>query len=170
MPKTLPLLRGEITLSSARERELNILRQLQYPLQKEQFLHDLDRRRAWMKTTVAHHLNLDSSNLCEVAEVKDWRHGSFNLCVPVTIHGWTWRRQQGHRVLLRFPLPYRVGDAFFPGNADEKLRCEAGAYAWLEENNPDIPIPRLYGFATSTGEMVGSCIPYPATTFLQEKR
>ncbi|BDD60167.1 hypothetical protein MAP00_005321 [Monascus purpureus] len=54
--------------------------------------------------------------------------------------------------MFRLPLPYRVGDAFRPGNGDEKVRCEAGTYAWLEENCPDVPIPRFYGFGVSTGE------------------
>lgn len=87
-------------------------------------------------------------------EVENWHHGSFNLCVPVVVGGWKRRQQPGERVLLRFPLPCRVGDAFRPGNGDEKVRCEAGAYAWLEENCPDVPIPKLYGFSTSTGETV----------------
>ncbi|KAJ0417842.1 hypothetical protein BJY00DRAFT_288788 [Aspergillus carlsbadensis] len=39
-----------------------------------------------------------------------------------------------------------------PGNGDEKVRCEAGAYAWLQENCPDVAIPELYGFALSTGQ------------------
>jgi hypothetical protein len=51
-------------------------------------------------------------------------------------------------------LPYRVGEAFRPGNGDKKVRCEAGTYAWLQENCADVPIPRLYGFALSTGETV----------------
>ncbi|KAL4863138.1 hypothetical protein BDV12DRAFT_177911 [Aspergillus spectabilis] len=53
---------------------------------------------------------------------------------------------------LSFALSYRRG--FRPGNGDKKVRCEAGTYTWLEENCPDIPIPRLYGFAMATGEMV----------------
>lgn len=87
-------------------------------------------------------------------DVENWHHGSFNLCVPVVVGGWKQKKQPGGRVLLRFPLPYRVGDAFRPGNGDEKIRCEAGAYAWLQENCPDVPIPQLYGFSTSTGETV----------------
>ncbi|EGE82636.2 hypothetical protein BDDG_05580 [Blastomyces dermatitidis ATCC 18188] len=61
--------------------------------------------------------------------------GSFNVCILVTIDTWKDRQQQGQRVLLRFPLPYRVGEDFRPGNGDEKIRCEAGAYAWLEETD-----------------------------------
>ncbi|QQK47979.1 Aminoglycoside phosphotransferase [Penicillium digitatum] len=82
----------------------------------------------------------------------DWFRGSFNVCVPVTIENWKERQQPGLRVILRFPLPYRVGEGFRPGNGDEKIRCEAGAYAWLQQNCPDVPIARLYGFAMSTGE------------------
>ena len=84
-----------------------------------------------------------------MADIQEWIHGSFNVCIPVTIFA-----QNPRRVIVRFPLPYRVGEDFRPGNADEKVRCEAGTYAWLEQACPDIPIPRLYGFAMSTGESV----------------
>jgi hypothetical protein len=85
-------------------------------------------------------------------DVENWHHGSFNLCVPVVVDGWKRKQQPGGRVLLRFPPLYRVGDAFRPGNGDEKIRWEAGAYAWLQENSLDIPI---HGFATSSSETVG---------------
>ncbi|KAL3456240.1 hypothetical protein BJX64DRAFT_296845 [Aspergillus heterothallicus] len=81
------------------------------------------------ESLVAHHLNLKSINACQVADVQEGIYGSFNICIPVTIF-----------------------KDFRPGNADEKIRCEAGTYAWLEETCPDIPIPRLYGFAMATGE------------------
>lgn len=42
----------------------------------------------------------------------------------------------------------------------KKIRCTAGAYAWLQENCPDVPIPQLYGFATSDGE-IGSLLMSP---------
>ncbi|PWY66961.1 hypothetical protein BO83DRAFT_451488 [Aspergillus eucalypticola CBS 122712] len=57
-------------------------------------------------------------------------------------------------MVLRLPLPYRIGEDFMPGNGDEKVKCEAGTYAWLQENCPDVPIPELYGFGLSTGEAV----------------
>lgn len=153
MPITRRLLREEITYSTAKEREVNVLHQLTYYDQQLHFFDHLNSKRDWMKAVVAHHLGLGSPDACHVAETKDWLHGSFNVCVPVTIHNWK-RTQPGQRVLLRFPLPYRVGEAFRPGNGDEKIRCEAGTYAWLQENCPDVPIPRLYGFAISTGETV----------------
>lgn len=52
----------------------------------------------------------------------------------------------GRQIMIRFPLPYRIGENCCPGNADEKVRCEVGTYAWLQENCPVVPIPPLYGF------------------------
>ncbi|PGH13393.1 hypothetical protein AJ79_03672 [Helicocarpus griseus UAMH5409] len=39
-----------------------------------------------------------------------------------------------------------------PGNADEKVRCEAGACVWLQQECPSIPIPYLHGFGLSNGQ------------------
>ncbi|RHZ62495.1 hypothetical protein CDV55_102906 [Aspergillus turcosus] len=146
MPKTRQLLRGKITYSDAKAEESNILHQLGYHSEQTRFFARLRDRREWMKAAVTHHLGLRSSDECHVADTENWLHGSFNVCVPVTIDSW------GKRVLLRFPLPYRVGESFRPGNCDEKIRCEAGSYAWLQKNCPDVPIPKLYGFGLSTGE------------------
>lgn len=154
MPRTRRLLREELTYSDAKEREVNVLHQLGYYEQQRNFFAHLNGKRRWIKAVVAHHLGLKSPDACHVAEMKDWFHGSFNVCIPVTIDNWIGRQQPGKRVLLRFPLPYRVGEAFRPGNGDEKIRCEVGTYAWLQENCPDVPIPQLYGFAMSTGETV----------------
>lgn len=152
MPQTLPLLRGkeitEITYSAAREEEVNIIHQLGYHAKQSRFFSHLRDRQDWLKSIVSHHLGLPSA-ACHVAREEDWLNGSYNVCIPVTIRCWN-----NKRVLIRFPLPYRIGEAFRPGNGDEKIRCEAGAYTWLQENCPDIPIPRLYGFALSTGETV----------------
>lgn len=156
MPKTRRLLRNEITYSVAQREEVNILHRLDYPRQQSEFFTLLDNRRDWVRKIVSHHLNLDlSPETCRIADREDWLHGSYNVCIPVSISNWEGvDRQSGDRVLLRIPLPYRCGDAFRPGNGDEKVRCEAGTYTWLQENCPDIPIPRLYGFAMSTGETV----------------
>lgn len=144
------LLRREVTYEDVKDEEFNILHQLEFHGQQLQFFTHLWDKRDWMKTVVAHHLNLASPSACEVSGVKDWLYGSFNVCVPITIN-----YQHKARVLLRFPLPYRVGEAFNPGNGDEKIRCEAATYAWLQENCSDIPIPQLYGFSLSSGEVVG---------------
>ncbi|EEP77983.1 predicted protein [Uncinocarpus reesii 1704] len=153
MPKTRSLLRQEITYSFAKKEEVNVLHRLQYVDLRERYFTLINARHGWMKAIVAHHLNLGSSEICRIADTAEWYCGSFNVCVPITIENWNWRRKQpGKRVILRFPLPYRVGESFRPGNGDEKVRCEAGTYAWLQENCPSVPIPRLYGFAMSTGE------------------
>ncbi|KAL4808045.1 hypothetical protein BDV18DRAFT_95642, partial [Aspergillus unguis] len=141
--KTRRLLRRDITYSSAREGELNILHQLGYYDKQTAFFAHLNNHQAWIRSIVAHHLNL-TPGACHVSPVDDWLHGSFNVCIPVTVHS--------RRFLLRCPLPYRIGEDLRPGNGDEKVRCEAGAYAWLEENCPGVPIPSLYGFGLSSGE------------------
>ncbi|KFZ19795.1 hypothetical protein V502_03462 [Pseudogymnoascus sp. VKM F-4520 (FW-2644)] len=144
MSEPLPLPRGEITYPTARAKEVNILKRLQYPVEEAKFFHHIDNKRNWIKAVVAHHLKLRSPASYQVADIKSWYHGGFNVCIPVTISAWEGKEQPGQRVLIRFPLPYRVGEAFRPGNGDEKIRCEAGAYAYLQENCPEVPIPRLY--------------------------
>lgn len=161
MPRTRPLLRRDITYTSAKEREVNILHQLKYYHQRNQFFAHLDNNRPWIENVVAHHLGLNSSGMCHVLEREHWLHGSFNVCIPVTIQS-----RNEKRVLIRFPLPYRVGEEFNPGNGDEKIRCEAGTYAWLQENCPDIPIPQLYGFGLSTGETVRTRLSVPTLLWL----
>ena len=67
------------------------------------------------------------------------------MCVPV--HVKRWEQQAEKRVMIRFPLPYKIGEEDYPGNAEEKLRCEAATYVWLQQHCPDVPIPRLLGFS-----------------------
>ncbi|KAL3473706.1 hypothetical protein BJX99DRAFT_272126 [Aspergillus californicus] len=124
MSKTRHRIRREITYVEAKEEEVNILHQLGYHDKQAKFFSHLYSHREAVKNIVAHHLYLCSSTVCHISNC----------------------------VLVRFPLPYRVGDEFRPGNGDEKVRCEAATYAWLQENCPDIPISRLYGSAVSTGE------------------
>ncbi|KAJ6105450.1 hypothetical protein N7512_008967 [Penicillium capsulatum] len=132
MKRTRRLLREEITYSLAKEREVNVLHQLGYFDQQCRFFSRLDNKREWMKAVIviAHHLGLES-HMCHIANMQDWFRGSFNACVP----------QPGHRVVSRFPLPYRVGQGFQPGNGDKKIQYEAGAYVWLQEDCPDVPNP-----------------------------
>ena len=152
MPVSRRLLRGNINYSSAKDDETNILHKLTFWDQKVKFFAHLYKNRALIQAAVVHHLGLSSKETCRIAEPDNWLHGSFNLCIPISID--KWRGNPGKRVIARFPLPYRVGEDFRPGNADEKLRCEAGSYAWLQENCPTLPIPYLYGFGLSTGQTV----------------
>jgi len=121
MPFERRLLRQNITYSAAKKEETNILHGLGYWPRQNAFFAYIHEHRSMVADIVGHHLNIRSS-ACQVADMGDWLHGSFNLCVPVSINN-------GPRVTVRFPLPYRVGDGFRPGNSDEKIRCEAGTYA-----------------------------------------
>lgn len=146
------LLRGEITYSAAKEQDANILHELGYRDKKIQFFTYLYRNRKLIQKLIARHLGLASADACRVVEVEDWIHGSFNVCIRADIvdPNGDIKRQ----VMIRFPLPYRIGESFCPGNADEKVRCEVGTYVWLKENCPNIPIPHLYGFGLSSGKSV----------------
>ncbi|PWY72464.1 hypothetical protein BO94DRAFT_569040 [Aspergillus sclerotioniger CBS 115572] len=155
VPSTPPLkprrlLRGEITYDAAKEHDANILHQLGYRDQKIQFFTHLYQHRGVISVIAAHHLGLASADACHVVDVEEWIHGSFNVCIRIDVvgHGPDPERQ----LMIRFPLPYRIGENCRPGNADEKVRCEVGTYAWLQENCPSVPTPRLYGFGLSTGQ------------------
>lgn len=152
MLKPRRLLHGSITYSAAKERETNILHELGYWDQETRFFTHLYRHRDLIKEIAVFHLGLGSTDSCHVTEPEHWMHGSFNICIRIDIHN-----QEGDlrkQAIIRFPLPYRVGEVNCSGNADEKLLCEAGTYAWLQENCPNVPIPKLYGFGLSTGDTV----------------
>jgi len=150
------LLTGPVTLSSAMARDSNMLHALAYPQQKEAFYRRIEKLSPLLADLVAHHLGTKSTQV-NIVPPKAWRHGSFNLCVPCVVDVDPSARPNVPRhVLLRFPLPYRVGEATNPGNSDEKINCEAATYAWLQENCPSVPIPKLYGFGLSTNQRVSA--------------
>lgn len=150
--RKLPLLHGKTTLADALEEEENMLIRLSYPSLRFDFYAWVYKRRDDFKVIISHHLSLDDGETCRLAEPKEWRHGSFNLCIPVYTDNW--RKHPGKRVLLRIPLPYKVGESMYPGNADEKLRTEAATFIWMQENRPSIPIPFLWGFGFPGGQSV----------------
>jgi len=84
-----------------------------------------------------------------VAEKESWICGSYNVCIPVYISP-----TSDARVLVRIPLPHKVGEAEFPGNVEEKLRCEAASYLWIQEHCPKIPILYLFGSGFPDGQTV----------------
>ncbi len=140
-----------------------MLQQLTYWKKRIDFLVYLSERRAEIEALVSYHLGLSGNRTCSLAPLNDWIHGSFNMCLPVYVDNWK-NRPKG-RVIIRFPLPYKVGEEKFPGNADEKLRCEAASYIWIQQNCPDVPIPRLLGFAFSGHQ----CVSYenPRSSYLR---
>ncbi|KAL9127660.1 MAG: hypothetical protein Q9217_003507 [Psora testacea] len=134
------------------EAEQNMLHQLTLPPERINFLRYLLAHKSEIETSVARHLGLSSVEQCRLSPTEEWIHGSFNLCIPVYIE--ECGKRPGRRAIIRFPLPYKVGESDHPGNADEKLRCEAATYAWIQANCPDVPIPYLWGFALSSGQSV----------------
>lgn len=149
---TLPLLRGSITLDEALEQEEDVILDLSYPECRMEFFVFLYSHRNDIAAIVSDHLGLGRSIQCRVGEVKEWIHGSFNVCIPVYVEDWN--KCSEKRVLIRFPLPYKLGESTFPGNADEKLRCEAATFIWIQKHCPDIPLPRLWGFGFAGGQTV----------------
>lgn len=124
----------------------NILVRITYPEKKLAFWRFLLSQKSEIERIVSHHLHLTT---CQIGEVNTWISGSFNLCIPVCID-----ELSETRVLIRIPLPYKVGEANNAGNVDEKLRCEAASYMWIQENSPEIPIPKLFGCGFTDGQTV----------------
>jgi hypothetical protein len=149
---TLPLLRGRMSLAEALDEEDDVLLPLKYSSQREDFFLWIYKHREDFNELVSLHLGLSSSESCRFGVFKEWKHGSFNVCIPIYIDSWKTRLEK--RVLLRIPLPYKVGESRCPGNADEKLRAEAATFIWIKDNCSNIPVPLLWGFGFPNGQSV----------------
>ena len=160
---TLPLLQGRTTLTNALEEEENMLFRLAYPSQRFEFFFWILQHRKDFEAIVSSHLSLAANEICRVGKVEEWKHGSFNVCIPMYIDNWS--RSPKSRVLLRIPLPYKVGESAYPGNANEKLRTEAATFVWIEDNCPDVPTPHLWGFGFPGGQSVSFLIIISQITF-----
>jgi hypothetical protein len=154
MSNTLPLLGGKISLDQALDSDDNVLAQTLYPQQRKEFFDFLTARKADIEAIVAFNLRVKK---CRASDIKTWFSGSYNVCIPVYINP----PSKVRAVLVRIPLPYKVGETKYPGNGEEKLRCEIASYLWMQENCPDVPIPTLFGFGFPDGQMVCSK-PYKA--------
>lgn len=149
---TLPLIRGNTTLEAALEEEEDMLLELDYPEQRVDFFLSIYTNREDVTKLASSHLGLGCSETCRLGEVNEWLHGSFNVCIPIYV------AKQGQppvkRAMIRFTLPYKIGESRFPGNVDEKLRSEAATYIWIRENCLDVPIAELWGFGLVGGQSV----------------
>lgn len=151
-PFTLPLLRGKITLEDALVQEEDMLIRLSLVDKRFDFFLWIVQHKKEIQELVSFQLGLSSPEQCRVGDVREWLHGSFNVCVPIYVNKGVTPTEK--RLLIRFPLPYKIGEANYPGNADEKLRCEVATYVWMQENCPDVPIPKLWGFGFVDGQTV----------------
>ncbi|KKZ60961.1 hypothetical protein EMCG_04384 [[Emmonsia] crescens] len=151
------LLTSFITLSSAESREEDMRAELQYAMKRGILFAELQSQKKEIQKLVASHCGLASPDSVEVPEMVEeasnkpvWLHGSFNVCIPVYIKS-SGRQSLPARMGFRVPLPYKIGEESFPGNAGEKVRSEAATYIWINKNCPDIPIPKLRGFGVPSG-------------------
>lgn len=122
----------------------NMLIQSQWPRQQGDFIDYLWREAAALEGLVAHHLSLSPRHTCSIASYEHWLCGSFNVCIPVDI-------DNRPRVVIRLPFPHRFASHTCPDMANEKIRGEAAAFAWLSSHCPNVPIPRFWGFGLSNG-------------------
>ncbi|ODH36226.1 hypothetical protein ACO22_02832 [Paracoccidioides brasiliensis] len=109
MPRTRRLLKKEITYSLAKERRVNILHELGYDYyQQTRFFSHLSDKRVWMKDVIIPHLGLRSTEIPGRASSNRDNVSPFDFLFHIVL-----------------------GRAFGMGIGDEKIQCEAGAYAWL---------------------------------------
>ena len=146
------LLNGPITYSDAREYETNVLHELDYVNQETEYITSLYHNREKIQSIAARHFGSSPVNRFHIADPDQWMRGSFNVCIRIDFDAPGC--QTPKQLIMRFPLPYKIGEISCPGNSDEKIRCEAGTYMWLQENCPDVPIPSLYGFGLASGKTV----------------
>ena len=130
----------------AEEEDDNMLVKLERPRLQREFFDYLESHTTEIKGLVAQQLSLRQHQQCIVADRSEWLHGDFNACVPVTVSNW-----RAQKLLVRCPFPYMFKGLRGSDNVDEKIRCEAATFAWVERNCSQVPIPRLRGFGLPSG-------------------
>ncbi|RMZ82656.1 hypothetical protein DV738_g1636, partial [Chaetothyriales sp. CBS 135597] len=141
----LKLIGKNMRLSEALTEEVNIVHMLQYPEKRIELIVQVLENENEILQIVARCLNV-KNDACKLSDIADWTHGSFNLCIPIHVN---WN---GHTIVMfRIPLPYKIGEEIYPGNVDEKIRCEAATYIHIRQYCPEVPIPLLLGFGLSAG-------------------
>ena len=154
MVTSLPLLRGTTTLEAALASINDMILEISYSQNKKDFFFNLFNHRSDNEALVVRHLDLSTTEVCRIGKVERWMCGNFDMCIPVYVDAWI--RCPGNRVLIISPLPYKLGGSQYPGNVEEKLRCEAATFVWIKDHCPDIHIPYLWGFGFPCGQSVGS--------------
>ena len=120
----MPLLRGgSFFLEDALADDDNVLHRLDYRQKQKEFWSYLASRKNDIERIVCYHLRAVH---CQVTDEADWLFGSYNVCIPVSVNP-----SSEDRVLVRKPLPYKIGETNNPENVDEKLRCEVATYIWI---------------------------------------
>ena len=137
-------------LNSVLEDESDILHRLTYVEKWRDFQDQIEKNEGKILELVAHHIGVEIGD-CRLSG--EWLRGGFNLCIPVTVEC----RQCRYRSLIfRIPLHFKLGEALFPGNVDEKIKTEAATYIYVRKHFPDVPILELLGFGLTNGDVVGA--------------
>ncbi|KAK4033778.1 hypothetical protein C8A01DRAFT_19324 [Parachaetomium inaequale] len=143
--RTIRLVSGPIPYQLAIQQDQNMIHEAGYVAAAAAFDGQLWEARHAMAALTRHHLGLGDRDVCIVTLTSRWLRGSFNVCIPIEVQSPSSSRQ----LMLRCAMPHKLAEARHPGSVDEKVGCEVGAYAWVQERCPDIRVPFLYGFGFS---------------------
>lgn len=155
MPPTIELLgRGHVTIESALEEEINVINWASYGPATDKLYQQIWEQKDEVAALVVHHMGLGRRDKCIVLPPQQWIRGGFNVCVFVDV---LLGSGEYRKAVFRCPLPHKLAETKYPGSVDEKLGCEVGAYAWVEDCCPEIRAPHLFGFGFQDGRHV--CLP-----------
>lgn len=123
----------------------NMLIRMDWDRLQQEFYAYLEKNTKTIQNIVNQHMSLPTHKQCVVADRSGWIAGTFNVCIPILV-----RKPQPKRLMLRCPFPHRMRRQ--DGTAlEEKIRCEAAAYAWISKHCSQVPIPRIWGFGLPSG-------------------
>jgi len=143
MSRTLALSgQGPVTLDWAPAQESNVINWSTYGPAAGKLVQDLWSQRETIQELIRYHLKLGQLYECTVLPLKHWIQGGFNICVMVEVRTLC-TSNEAFRVVFRCPMPHKLAETHYPGTVNEKMGCEVGAYAWVEEHCPEIPSPHL---------------------------
>ncbi|KAK7398606.1 hypothetical protein QQX98_012015 [Neonectria punicea] len=137
--------RPPITYNSALNTDKNIIHEAGHVAATETLYRKLWGEKSTIRALTKHHLGLGDHDTCTVALPQQWLRGNFNVCIPIEVQS----PGECRKLVLRCAMPHKLAEARYSGSINEKMGCEVGTYAWMEERCPDIRIPHLYGFGFS---------------------
>lgn len=126
---TIELLRGPITYQSAIANDQIIIHEATYVASNAALDAQLWKARDAIAAITKQHLGLGRDHVCVVAPTCQWLRGSFNVCIPVELQSGSLSR----KLMFRCAMPYKLAEAHYPATVDEKVACEVGTYAWMQE-------------------------------------
>jgi hypothetical protein len=132
----------QVTEEEALDEDWDMIPTLTAFAKTRQFCHRLESHRAQLEKLIARHLGIPVSDFVLLGQ-EHWIWGSYNICLPLVIERTKNTTSLPLQAILRFALPFRCGEEYGPGNVEEKLRCEAATYIWLQRHCPSIPTPQL---------------------------